>query len=129
MRHITAKSIDVTGIHPKLHSLHHFTSKLMIIIIEINYILPTMAVVKTAFLVSFIEAGIGFCPDMIPTGMICYPVNDYFKTQFMCFFYKVPEVLNRSKFRIGIGIIRTGIITAKNTKSFFTTYRGNGHKP
>src|SRR5205814_2663752 len=70
-----------------------------------------------------------FCPFMIPSCMISDPIDNNFKTLFMCFFHKNPEIIQRTKFSIDGSIIGSSVVASEHPFLVFLSNWSNGHEP
>src|SRR5664279_4364182 len=66
---------------------------------------------------------------MVPSGMVRYPVDQYFKTQRMSLLNQPSKIIHCTKFRIGTHIVGTGIITPQYAQAAFLTNRCHRHEP
>src|SRR5688572_11528176 len=83
--HIAAESIDIAFIYPELHCFDHVMPHLVVVIIEVNHIVPAVLVVEFSLCVACVVLRMLLCPPMIETRMIGYPVDDDLEAEYMCF--------------------------------------------
>ncbi len=98
---ITSKTINILLFYPITHILTHFSPQCFIVVIKISYICPPPAlasiriyrVYNLSVFVFSIKFGMFFNPNMIPAGMICYPIQDHIHAVSMSCFYQFLKIL------------------------------------
>ena len=127
--HIAAKSIDITLSDPESHRIDHCLPHRRVIVIQVYYIIPAMGVIKLPLIVFSIETVIFARPPVIPSRVVGYPVDDDAETQFVGGGDELFKVGDGTVFRIGGGIIGTGVVAAQASFSTFETDGMDRHEP
>ena len=111
---VATKAINIKSCYPILHRINHCISQARVLKIQFNDIFhPTGHFKISGCSICLVILRVGFCPYMIPPGMIGHPINNYFKAHRLCPVNQIFKISGCTKFRTDRNIITAGIVTTQ----------------
>ena len=129
MRKVCPKSINIKISNPVLHGRYHSSLLAFILMVNLYYIIPIIRSYKISFLVFYKKLRICFGPYIIPRSMVGNPINNYFHTKCMHFYYKRFKIFFSTKFTIDAFMVLNGVITSHYSFAFYNSNWVYWHQP
>ncbi len=90
---ITSEAINICFFYPIFHSIYHRQTHFLVGVVQFYNVIHSTGFMKTAVCIFQIPIWMCFCPNVIPTGVVGNPINDYLETHFVSFIHQMFKVI------------------------------------